>query len=69
MPRMNGLELLQALQEQPRTAAIPILILTNTQFDPQTKRLCEEFPSVKAFLSKGGGVKVMREQLSRFLGS
>jgi CheY-like chemotaxis protein len=67
MPQMNGLEVVQALQDDPATAAIPVLILTNTQFDAQTRHMCEQIASVKAFLSKSGGAKRLREQLAPFL--
>lgn len=69
MPQMNGLEVVQALQEDPKTASIPVLILTNTHFDAQTRHMCEQIPSVKAFLSKSGGAKRLREQLEPFLGA
>jgi twitching motility two-component system response regulator PilH len=67
MPQMNGLEVVQALLEDPATASLPVLILTSTHFDAQTRRLFDQIPTVKAFLQKSGGAKRLREQLAPFL--
>ena len=69
LPQMNGLAVLQALQEQPQTASIPVLILTGSHFDARTKELLQQIPNVKAFLSKTCGAKRLREQIVQFLAS
>lgn len=38
MPRMDGFELIDALQERPETAGIPVVILSRKRFHPELKR-------------------------------
>ena len=41
MPKVNGLEVLQAVKSDPRTKVIPIVILTSSEEDPDIKRSYE----------------------------
>jgi two-component system response regulator len=41
MPRVNGLEVLEKLKSDPRTKAIPVVILTSSSEDPDIKRSYE----------------------------
>lgn len=42
MPKVNGVEVLQAVKSDPRTKAIPVVILTSSAEDPDIKT-CYEF--------------------------
>ena len=68
MPGMNGLELLDLLQQQTQTTDIPVLILTGSHFDPKTRLLFEKAPNVKAFLAKTSPGKQVLEEIDRLLG-
>lgn len=37
MPKMDGFELIEALQSHPETAAIPVVILSRKRFNPELK--------------------------------
>ena len=67
MPKMNGLEVAQALQEAPETLKIPILILTGTDFDATTQELLREQPNVRACLSKTCGPKTIIDLVAQTL--
>ncbi|HEU5289317.1 MAG TPA: response regulator [Cyclobacteriaceae bacterium] len=41
MPKVNGLEVLEKVKSDPRTKAIPVIILTSSEEDPDIKRSYE----------------------------
>lgn len=41
MPKVNGLEVLERIKDEPRTKAIPVVILTSSAEDPDIKRCYE----------------------------
>jgi CheY-like chemotaxis protein len=41
MPRINGMEVLQKMKDNPRTKSIPIVILTSSAEDPDVKKCYE----------------------------
>lgn len=41
MPRVNGIEVLQKMKNDPRTKSIPIVILTSSAEDPDVKKCYE----------------------------
>lgn len=41
MPRINGLEVLEKVKEDPRTKSIPVVVLTSSAEDPDIKRCYE----------------------------
>ena len=67
MPRMNGLEVSQALMEKPETAKIPIVIFTGSYFDAKTADLLKSQPNVKGWLAKNCGGKVLLAEVARVL--
>ena len=41
LPRMNGLEVLQAIRDDPRTRVLPVVILTSSREEPDVARAYE----------------------------
>lgn len=41
MPKVNGLEVLEKIKENPETRSIPVVILTSSQEDPDIKKCYE----------------------------
>jgi two-component system response regulator len=41
LPRINGLEVLEAIKADPRTRAIPVVVLTSSREDPDVTRAYE----------------------------
>lgn len=41
MPRVNGIEVLQKMKDDPRTKSIPIVVLTSSAEDPDVKKCYE----------------------------
>jgi signal transduction histidine kinase/CheY-like chemotaxis protein len=60
MPNMSGFEVADALKDDPRTASIPILVLTSKEISSEDRRLLHT--KVSSFVQKG---KSAREQLVR----
>ncbi|HEX6641760.1 MAG TPA: response regulator [Thermoanaerobaculia bacterium] len=61
MPNMSGFEVADALKDDPRTANIPILVLTSKEISIGDRKLLHT--KVSSFVQKGG--KSAREQLVR----
>jgi DNA-binding response OmpR family regulator len=61
MPNMSGFEVADALKDDPRTANIPILVLTSKEISTGDRNLLHA--KVSSFVQKGG--KSAREQLVR----
>lgn len=49
MPRMNGLEFLKHIKDDPRTRALPAVVLT-TSDQPEERRVCYELGSAGYFV-------------------
>jgi signal transduction histidine kinase/DNA-binding response OmpR family regulator len=62
MPNMSGFEVADALKDDPRTASIPIVVLTSKEISSEDRALLHT--KVKAFVDKGNSA---REQLVREL--
>lgn len=41
MPKINGIEVLQQIKQDPRTRALPVVILTSSKEDPDIRRCYE----------------------------
>jgi two-component system alkaline phosphatase synthesis response regulator PhoP len=67
MPVMDGYELNQRLQTTPRTAGIPILVLTAK--GQKMRDLFEMAPNVAAYVQKPFDPKMLRELISGILTS
>lgn len=67
MPVMDGYELNQRLQTNPRTAGIPILVLTAK--GQKMRDLFEMAPNVAAYVQKPFDPKMLRELISGILTS
>ena len=60
MPSMSGFEVADALKDNPRTADIPILVLTSKEISSEDRQLLHT--KVSSFVQKG---KSARDQLVR----
>lgn len=52
MPNISGIEVLRTLQSDAETAAIPILVLTGSQFDSTLRDLFKQESNCRGLLSK-----------------
>ncbi|MBI4386695.1 MAG: response regulator [Elusimicrobia bacterium] len=63
MPKVSGVEMLRMLQAEQETRAIPVIILTASQFDATTEALFKQEPNVSSFLQKPCGIESLRAQI------
>ncbi len=66
MPKMNGIELMKALYDDPELSKIPVVVLTNYDDESivnQTKGLQSRFYLVKALFTPSGVARIVREVL------
>jgi len=52
LPKVSGLEVLRGLQSEPRTRAIPVVLMTGNPLDPAARERLEREPNVRALLQK-----------------
>lgn len=67
MPKVSGSVMLRGLQADMDTRAIPVLILTASQFDPSTQGLFQQEPNFRAFLRKPCGIETLKTQIAQAL--
>lgn len=68
MPRKSGIEMLRELQSEDDTRAIPVIVLTASNFDKAMVAMFEREPNVKGFLRKPCSVDVLRKEIRKVLG-
>jgi CheY-like chemotaxis protein len=61
MPDMGGYEAVRALQENPHTKSLPVLIFTAQDFDASTIQMLKNEPNVVGFVTKPFKPKSLRE--------
>ncbi|MGC1506705.1 MAG: response regulator [Sulfitobacter sp.] len=52
MPKMNGFEFLEAVQERFGTDLCPIVVMLDTSLDPKGEKRANRFPMVQGFMNK-----------------
>ena len=62
MPGMNGIEFARKLSARPETAAIPIIVLTASDYNSLTQSLLGKEPNVKSFMTKLTPIETIREK-------
>lgn len=66
MPKMNGIELMKKLYDDPELSKIPVVVLTNYDDESvvnQTKGLQSRFYLVKALFTPSGVARIVKEVL------
>jgi CheY-like chemotaxis protein len=67
MPKVSGLEMLRELQSDTDTRALPVIVLTASNFDPTTMAMFQREVNVKAFLKKPCAIDKLRSEITRVL--
>ena len=67
MPDMNGYEVVRALQSDPETATIPVLIMTARSFDDSTVQMIRNESNVRGFLNKPFRLDELRTKIKSIL--
>ena len=68
MPKMNGIELCEALQSDPDTASIPVILLTAKGFELDTATLECQF-GIQALVNKPFGPQELLDHVNRMMSS
>ncbi len=63
MPDMGGYEAIRALQDNPKTRTIPVLVFTAQDFDNSTVEMIRREPNVVGFVRKPFKPKGLRETI------
>jgi len=67
MPELDGIQMLEEFQKDPRLAAIPVLVVTATHFSRRHRAEVERFPQVRGVICKPCGFDQIRAELRRLL--
>ena len=67
MPRLTGIEVLRALRANPRTKAVPVLILSNSSRE-QDHAQVEQFEIAGYFVKSNLSLQALGEHVARLLG-
>lgn len=68
LPDLNGLQVLQYLAAYPQTAAVPVIIITASEYNPENESYARQFPNFKSFMSKMSGGEALRAALAGLIG-
>lgn len=68
MPDMSGVEVARQLSLQPGTSAIPVVVVTATQYSDDVERQFAPYGNFKGFLSKITSSEDIRTVIKRVLG-
>lgn len=63
MPRVDGVQVLRALAEDPTTSAVPVVVFSASYMDPVTHTLLDGLPNVRGRLDKLARLQRVREAL------
>lgn len=63
MPSMNGIEFLRLMARDPALAAIPVVVITASDFNGITESLAKRYTNMSAFLTKLCPPEVLREKI------
>lgn len=63
MPGLNGVEFARKMAANPRTAGIPIIVITASDYNTLTQRLLYNEHNVKFFLTKLSPIETLKEKI------
>lgn len=68
MPDISGLEVMQQLYSRPETKAIPIVVITASEYNITTEKTLMPYSNFKGFLSKMDSSETIKKAIHKALG-
>ncbi|MFA6434923.1 MAG: response regulator [Elusimicrobiales bacterium] len=67
MPDMSGIEVMRNLQARPETCAIPVVVVTASEYNAATEQKLRPYANFKGFLSKMDSSEIIKKAVYKAL--
>jgi len=67
MPELDGIQMLKEFQKDQRLSAIPVIVVTATHFNTQSRSNVTRYPQVRGIISKTSDINSIVEKVRKVL--